>query len=163
MGLLAPVVGRLYDRVGPRPLVIPGSALVSLVLWGMTLLDAQTPIGFVVAAHVTLSVGLGLMFTPLLTGALGSLRPELYSHGSAVVGTVQQVAGAAGTAIFVAVMSGTSAGLLTDGLTEVNAQAGGVHAAFLLGAVVSVVAFALTFLVRRSQAGAPEGAPTPAH
>ncbi|PDP89454.1 MFS transporter [Glycomyces fuscus] len=164
MGLLAPVVGRLYDRVGPRPLVIPGSALVSLVLWGMTLLDAQTPVGFVIAAHVTLSVGLGLMFTPLLTGALGSLRPELYSHGSAVVGTVQQVAGAAGTAIFVAIMSATSAGLLTDGLDEVNAQAGGVHAAFLVGAVVSVVAFALTFLVRRSQADdAPEGAPASAH
>ncbi|WP_017569157.1 MDR family MFS transporter [Nocardiopsis halotolerans] len=163
MGLLAPVVGRLYDRLGPRPLVIPGAAVVSLVLWGMTLLDAQTPVGFVVAAHVVLSAGLGFMFTPLLTGALGSLRPELYSHGSAVVGTVQQIAGAAGTAIFVAIMSATSAGLLTDGLTPVNAQAGGVHAAFLVGAVVSVVAFALTFFVRRSPAGTAEGAPAAAH
>ncbi|MFD6952849.1 MFS transporter [Nocardiopsis sp. TSRI0078] len=159
MGLLAPVVGRLYDRFGPRPLVIPGAAVVSLVLWGMTLFDAHTPVGLVVAAHVLLSGGLGLMFTPLLTGALGSLRPELYSHGSAVVGTVQQVAGAAGTATFVAVMSATSAGLLADGSTEVGAQAVGVHAAFLLGAVVSVVAFAMTFFVRRVGAGAAEGAP----
>ncbi|OOC54069.1 MULTISPECIES: MDR family MFS transporter [Nocardiopsis] len=159
MGLLAPVVGRLYDRLGPRPLVIPGAAVVSLVLWGMTLFDAHTPIGMIVTAHILLSGGLGFMFTPLLTGALGSLRPELYSHGSAVVGTVQQVAGAAGTATFVAVMSATSAGLLSDGFTEVGAQAGGVHAAFLLGAVVSVVAFAMTFFVRRVGPGAPEGAP----
>lgn len=161
MGLLAPFVGRLYDRVGPRPLVIPGAAVVSLVLWSMTLLDAHTPVGFIVAAHVTLSLGLGLMFTPLLTGALGSLQPRLYSHGSAVVGTVQQVAGAAGTATFVAIMSATSAGLLTDGLTEIDAQAGGVHAAFLVGAVVSVVAFALTFFVRRVQAEAGAPATTP--
>lgn len=154
MGLLAPFVGRLYDRFGPRPLVIPGAALVSAVLWGMTLLNEHTQVGFVVAAHVALSVGLGFMFTPLLTGSLGSLRPELYSHGSAVVGTVQQVAGAAGTATFVAIMSATSAGLLTDGLGSVEAQAGGVHAAFLVGAAVSVVAFVMTFFVRRSRAGA---------
>ncbi len=40
------------------------------------------------------------MFTPLFTSALGSLRSELYAHGSATVGTVQQLAGAAGTALF---------------------------------------------------------------
>ena len=92
MGLLAPVVGRLYDRFGPRPLVTPGAAVVTLVMWGMTFFGTDTPIGYVVAAHVALSAGLGFMFTPLLTGALGSLKPSLYSYGSAVVGTVQQVA-----------------------------------------------------------------------
>jgi len=159
MGLLAPVVGRLYDRFGPRPLVIPGAAVVSLVLWCMTLFGTDTPLGFVVATHVLLSAGLGFMFTPLLTGALGSLKPDLYSHGSAVVGTVQQVAGAAGTATFIAVMSASSASLLTDGLPEISAQAGGIHIAFLLGATISVLAFAATFFVRRVEAGTAEGAP----
>lgn len=155
MGLLAPVVGRLYDRYGPRPLVIPGAALVSAGLWGMTLFGTQTLVGLVVATHILLSVGLGLMFTPLLTGALGSLKPELYSHGSAVVGTVQQVAGAAGTATFVAVMSATSMNLLTDGVSEVSAQAGGVHVAFILGAVISLLVLAATFFVRSSDTDAP--------
>src|SRR5690606_865713 len=32
MGLMGPVVGRLYDRVGPTVLAVPGSILVSLVM-----------------------------------------------------------------------------------------------------------------------------------
>ena len=35
MGLAAPFVGRLYDRFGPRVLVVPGSVLVSLALWSL--------------------------------------------------------------------------------------------------------------------------------
>ncbi|MGQ4268809.1 MDR family MFS transporter [Nocardiopsis changdeensis] len=156
MGLIAPFVGRLYDKLGPRPLVIPGAALVSAILWAMTTFDTQTPLGFIIATHVMLTIGLGLMFTPLLTGALGSLTPQLYSHGSAVVGTVQQVAGAAGTAAFVAVMAASTAGYLGDGLPETEAMAGGIHVAFLLGASISVLAFAATFFVRRAAAGTGE-------
>ncbi|RAE44093.1 MFS transporter, partial [Burkholderia multivorans] len=33
MGLAAPIVGRLFDRFGPRPLVIPGALMASAVLW----------------------------------------------------------------------------------------------------------------------------------
>ena len=148
MGLLAPVVGRLYDRIGPRPLVIPGAALVSAVLWSMTLFGTGTPVGGVVAAHVLMSLGLGLMLTPLLTGALGSLEPSLYSHGSAVVGTIQQVAGAAGTASFVAIMSAVSANRIAEGMGEIAAQADGITTAFTMGAMISLPALAATFLVR---------------
>ncbi|MFB8766522.1 MDR family MFS transporter [Nocardiopsis alba] len=156
MGLLAPFVGRLYDRFGPRPLVTPGAALVTLVMWSMTQFGTETPIGAIVAAHMVLSVGLGLMFTPLLTGALGSLPQRLYSYGSAVVGTVQQVAGAAGTATFIAVMSAVAASRAAEGADTVVAEAGGIHVAFILGAVITTLAFFATFLVRRSTAHAEE-------
>ena len=42
MGLLGPRVGRLYDRLGPTPLVVPGTILVCAVLWAMTLLGPRT-------------------------------------------------------------------------------------------------------------------------
>ena len=52
-----------------------------------------------------MSLGLALMFTPLFTAGLGAVPPHLYSHGSAILGTIQQVGGAAGTALLVAVLS----------------------------------------------------------
>ncbi len=44
MGLAAPTVGRLYDRYGPRPLVIPGTLLVSAVLWALTQVGETTSV-----------------------------------------------------------------------------------------------------------------------
>ncbi|MDN7122471.1 multidrug efflux MFS transporter [Nocardioides sp. ChNu-153] len=159
MGLLAPVVGRLFDEHGPRPLVAPGAVVASVALWSMSMLDQDTSLGTVVAIHVLLSIGLALMFTPLLTSALGSLPPQIYSHGSAIVGTVQQVAGAAGTALFITVMTRRSTAELEGGLDVAAATAEGVHAALLWGGVISALAVVVALFVRRPRAVVDEAAP----
>ena len=105
MGLLGPVVGRLYDRIGARRLIIPGALVLAAVLWVFTTLGASSPLWEIVALHVVLVIGLSLMFTPLMTDALGQLPGDLDSHGSAIMATLQQVAGAAGTALFITVMT----------------------------------------------------------
>jgi MFS transporter, DHA2 family, lincomycin resistance protein len=149
MGLFAPTVGRIYDRRGPRGLLITGFALVSAVLWSMTLFDQHTSMWFVLAAHVTLSFGLSLIFTPLFTAGTAAVRPELYSHGSAVVGTVQQLAGAAGIALFITVMASRAAELTSNGASDVGALAGGIHLAFVYGAVISLFAIPFAFFIRK--------------
>lgn len=155
MGLLGPIVGRLYDKVGPTPLVVPGAVLVSLVFWSLTLfLGESTPVWFVVAAHIGLSLGLAFLFTPLFTSGLGSLPPHLYSHGSALVATIQQVAGAAGTAMFIAFLA---IGMAATGTTDVTAAAPdeiatGVRLAFLGGAVTTLALVAVSFFVRKPAA-----------
>jgi DHA2 family lincomycin resistance protein-like MFS transporter len=158
MGLMSPPVGRLYDRHGPRLLIVPGTLIVSAVLWLMTTMGPGTPVAELLAAHVALSVGLALTFTPLFTASLGSLPPRLYSHGSAMVGTLQQLAGAAGAALFVALMSLRAAALLGAGSSPVVATAGGIRAAFVWGAVISMFAVAAAFFVKKPvEEGAPQG------
>jgi MFS transporter, DHA2 family, lincomycin resistance protein len=152
MGLLGPVVGRGYDRLGARPLVIPGALLICLALGLFTLLDATSPLWLLVTVHVLLTGGLALMFTPLMTDALGALPAELYAHGSAIVSTLQQVTGAAGTALFVTVLT------LASGSPSGAVDAAGAHAAFVGGAAVSVLVVAVSFLVRAPSVPAPEGA-----
>ncbi|MQW77836.1 DHA2 family efflux MFS transporter permease subunit [Nocardioides sp. dk4132] len=154
MGLLAPFVGRVFDRVGPRPLVAPGAAIASVALWSMTTFDTSTGQGTVVAVHVLLSVGLALMLTPLMTSALGSLPQHLYAHGSAIVSTLQQVAGAAGTAIFITVMTRGQVAGADNGLSLVDATADGIHNAFMYGGVISAVAVLIALAVRRPAAPA---------
>ena len=126
VGLLAPLVGRIYDRVGPTVSLIAGS-----------------------------SIGLALLFTPLFTASLGSLKPELYSHGGAIVGTAQQLAGAAGTALFVTVMSARAATLSASGASNESATAAGIRIAFTYGAVISLFAIPATFFVRKQKISTP--------
>jgi len=160
MGLLAPFVGRLYDRNGPTVLVIAGSIIVSLALWGMTMLGENTAVWWVLVAHVGLSIGLALLFTPLFTSGLAGLAPKMYSHGSAILSTVQQLAGASGIALFITVLSSRAAALGADGATAVSATAGGIHSAFIYGAIISLIAIPVAFFIRKpasNGAAAPMG------
>ncbi|MFE2754598.1 DHA2 family efflux MFS transporter permease subunit [Actinosynnema sp. NPDC059335] len=159
MGLLSPFVGRLYDRVGPRLLLIVGTIATSGSLWVATTFDASTSAVLVLVFHLALSLGLAFSFTPLFSSGLGALPARLYSHGSAIFSTTQQLAAAAGVALLVSVMSARAAGLAASGESGVGAEMGGMHAAILLAAVLSLVAVAGAFLVQRGKAEAgPEGA-----
>jgi DHA2 family lincomycin resistance protein-like MFS transporter len=149
MGLLGPFVGRLFDKVGPRPLIIPAMGLVVLVLFAMTLLGVGTWWPFILAGHLVMSLGFAFLFGPLFTTSLSSVPPQLYSHGSALLGSVQQVAGAAGVALFVALMSAQTAALTAAGTVPVEALAGGIRLAFMVGAVISIFAFVAALFVQR--------------
>lgn len=148
LGVLGPVVGRLFDRYGPKPLVIPGAVALSSALWAMTTLDQGSTTSTIVAVHILLCAALSFMLTPLMTSALGSLPAQLYSHGSAIVSTGQQLAGAAGTALCITLMSTGTAAAVRQGLDPVAAQASGVHTAFLAAAAVSVLSVLGAFFVK---------------
>jgi DHA2 family lincomycin resistance protein-like MFS transporter len=156
MGLLGPHVGRLYDKAGPIRLLVPGVVVVSAVLWAMTLLGPATWVGYILAGHVVMSVGFAFLFTPLFTVSLSSVKPNLYSHGSAVIGSLQQVAGAAGVALFVALMSARTTAAAAQGLAPVDALTAGIRSGFLCGAIISLLAVACVFFVQRPSA--PPGA-----
>lgn len=151
MGLAAPVVGRLYDKYGPRPLLVPGTMIVSTAMWLFSTLDALSSPYLVIALHILLSTGLALIFTPLFSAGMGSLEPRLYSHGSATLGTVQQVAGATGTTLFVSIMSSQAANLTAAGASPEVATAGGVRMAFLIGAAIFTLTIAIAWFIRKPE------------
>ena len=154
MGLCAPTVGSLFDKRGPAPLIIPGSILVSASMWGLIFVQPDTPVWMLLTAHIMLSIGLALLFTPLFTVSLGSLPPNLYSHGSAMLGTTQQVAGAAGTALFVAIMTLRATSLSSAEADILTATTGGIKAAFFCGAIISLAAVVAAFFIRKPEATA---------
>ena len=161
MGLLGPVTGRLFDRVGPRPLMLPASVVIAGVFWLLSTIQLSTPWWLVVAAHMAMSASFAFMFTPLFTIALGSLPKDLYSHGSAVVGTVQQVAGAFGTAVFVTAMASQSAAAQASGIAVEAALLIGSRVAFLGAGAVWTLAIIATLFIRAPELSGDE--PTTHH
>lgn len=145
MGLLGPQVGRMYDRLGARPLVVPGSVGLVVALTLMALTTALGPAWLFLPLHVLLSVSLAFVFTPVFTAGLAFLPQSLYSHGSAMLGTLQQVAAAAGTALVVTVMATRAAQLAEQGVTPGAAMSGGVQVALAASALIAAVTLALSF------------------
>lgn len=148
MGLLAPFVGALFDKFGARPLVLPGTVAVSVGTWLLTTLDTDSSLWMVITAHVVLSTGIAFGLTPLMTTALGSLSPQLYSHGSATVSTIQQVAGAAGTALFITLMTRGTESAIAGGVDPLQAGADGIHNAFFVAGCLSVALVVAAVLFR---------------
>ena len=156
MGLLGPIIGRIYDAKGVAILLIPGTALVALVMGFYATLTESTPVWALVVAQITMSVGMAMSFTPLFSASLGALAPKLYSHGSAVLNTLQQVAGAAGVAVLITTMASVSASREAAGVAELAAGAAGARAAFLFSAIVAALAVVAAVFVRKPE-DSPEG------
>lgn len=133
LGLLGRPVGALYDKIGARPLVIPGAIAMAVSLWLFATLGTNSPLIEVIGIHVLLMASLGLMMTPLFTDGLNDLPENLYSHGSAIMSTLQQVMGALGTTLFVAVAT------LASVAGAIGPDASGLRAAFIVAGCIGVV------------------------
>lgn len=126
---LAPVSGRLYDRLGAAKPLLLGSLCILLSQVGYNLvLDSAGILGLTLV-YVLFTVGQGLSAGNILTYAMGQLPEATQPDGNAVCNTLQQLAGAVGTAVAAAlVAAGQQAG--TD-LAQ-GTSLGTAHAFFLL-------------------------------
>ena len=147
MGVLGPLVGRVFDRFGGRVLVIPASVGITVALAGFTQISLTTPYWQLLGLHILLMLSLATAFTPVFTLSLGALPKHLYSHGSSMLATLQQVAAAFGTALVVTVMSARSTSLVSHGGDPVHAGLSGMQLAFGVSAALSVLVIVAAFLL----------------
>ncbi|MFI8371619.1 DHA2 family efflux MFS transporter permease subunit [Streptomyces sp. NPDC085466] len=159
MGLLGPQVGKLYDRFGAPRLVVPGAAVTAVCLALFALTAERTSPWLVLVLHVALSAGMAFVFTPVFTSGLSVLPPHLYPHGSAILGSLQQVAAAAGTALVISVMSGRAATAAAGGADATGALATGIRWGFGVGAALGVLAVLVALLVRTPPTPEPPAEP----
>jgi EmrB/QacA subfamily drug resistance transporter len=116
--IVAPNVGRLVDRIGPRvPAVIGcifffiGLTLLAQLTGESTLWDATWRVIFVGA-------GIGFSMPTMSAAAMGSLPPQVTGVGSGALNTLRQVGFSLGLAIVVAIFSHTIADNVKNGAIE---------------------------------------------
>ena len=154
-GIIQPYVGRLFDKYGPKGLVIPGLVILTVMLWFFTTISSTSSVAFIIALHIGLTVGIALIWTPAQTNGLNQLPPELYPHGTAVMNTLQQVGGAIGTAVAISILTGGMENYLHGSSaptkqTEIsNAMASGSHNVFLFAMVIALINLIMGFFIRR--------------
>ncbi|WP_376784139.1 MFS transporter [Demequina capsici] len=97
--VLARLAGRLTDRVHPRWLAMPGTALVSVSLWlYAALMRPGASIGWLLVASFLLGAGSAFMWGPMATTATRDLPPRSSGAGSGVYNATRQVGSVLGSA-----------------------------------------------------------------
>ncbi|WP_462411326.1 MDR family MFS transporter [Neobacillus sp. Marseille-QA0830] len=150
--IMSPIVGTLFDKWGPRFLVITGSMMIVIGnFMFVSVLSSQTPTWQIVIAFMVCFFGLSMFMMPSQTNALNQLPRELYADGSAAMNTLNQVAGAAGTAVAITLFTAGQNGFVIDvpDASQGEILAAGVKHAFYFITGISVVGFICSFFIRK--------------
>lgn len=105
MGIMSPVTGILFDKIGARPLAIVGLLITGVTTWQFAHLTSETTYRHMIILYSFRMFGMSMLMMPIMTAGLNALPRKLNSHGTAMANTMRQVAGSLGTAFLVTVMS----------------------------------------------------------
>lgn len=150
--VMSPIVGSLFEKIGARRFVITGFIFVmgGLVLF-LTSLTAEGPVWPIVIAFMILFFGLTMTTMPAQTNALNQLPRELYADGSAAMNTLNQVAGAMGTAIAITLFTGGQESHFLDypSASMPEVLAAGTKHAFYFIMIISVIGFIASLFIKK--------------
>lgn len=152
-GIMGPIAGKLFDKLSPKTIIIPGIGLVAVAMWLFKGINPETTLLQIILIHSLLMIGLMFVMTAQTYG-LNQLTPNLYPHGTALFNTLSQVAGAIGTAIFISKMSSSTTQYMEssanpmDPVEKLNGLTSGFQDAFTLGLILVIVALGVSFFIK---------------
>ena len=124
--LMMPLTGRLFDRVGPRPLAILGIVLLVFISWLFHYMDLATATGTIVLWTVLRGFVMPLANMPAQTAAMVDIPTELVGRASAITNIIQRVSSSFGIAVLTSVLTtrqGLHAAWLSWTVTRANPAA----------------------------------------
>ncbi len=151
-GIMSPIMGSLFDKFGPKWLVIPGLVIVAAVLWFFSGITTASTITLIIVLHSCLMIGISMVWMPAQTNGLNQLPRELYPDGTAIMNTLQQVAGAIGTAVAVSIMTAGMKDFMKGVADPANAplaMTAGISDAFIFAMIVAIVGLVVAFFIKR--------------
>ncbi len=114
--VLMPIGGRLSDRIGPRPVVMTGLAVLAVSGVVLAQVNAETSVAVIIGAMLMRGVAMSLAMMPGMSAGLARIPRELTSRASSITNTAQRVGQSVGLALLVTFLSaqtGTAASQAT--------------------------------------------------
>ncbi|WP_251554649.1 DHA2 family efflux MFS transporter permease subunit [Neobacillus muris] len=149
-GFMSPIIGRIFDKMGARWLVIVGLAITAASSFAFTNLNTTTTMTYITVLYGIRMFGLSMVMMPAATAALNQLPKQLIPHGAAMDNTMKMIAASVGTAILVTVMT-TTAEAAKNRPDIAHPDIHGANIAFMVVSLLTLLALLLSFFIKDSR------------
>ncbi|MWJ33760.1 MULTISPECIES: DHA2 family efflux MFS transporter permease subunit [Saccharibacillus] len=164
MGIMSPITGYIFDRIGARWLAVAGLAIMTITTYQFSQLSIDTTYRHLIIVYTVRMFGMSLMMMPIQTAGLNQLPARLNGHGTAMSNTLRTIAGALGTALLVSIMSNKAAEIgkqlvVSMGINPQDAAqmatvtreatVQGINHSFVVATWMTAAAFVLAFFIKR--------------
>jgi EmrB/QacA subfamily drug resistance transporter len=152
--LSAGIASQLVTRLGFKPVLVAGMALVAAGLFMFAGVDANGDyVSDVLPASIVAALGLGFSFVPVTIGSQSGVRPGDAGLASGLINTTQQIGGALGLAVLSTVATSRTGDVMAaagGAPRELpNALTEGFQSAFTVGAFFAVAGLVLGLVLLR--------------
>jgi EmrB/QacA subfamily drug resistance transporter len=148
--LVAPIAGKLSDRIGSRWLMGAGMSTLGVSLLLYQRIGLHTGFWSLLPQLLLGGVGMALTMSPMTSAAMGSVPVDKAGVGSGVLNSFRQVGGSLGIALMGAILLSYAH---PTGSKQVASQqfVNGLHAALAVSAVITFAGAAVAILLVRTR------------
>lgn len=142
--VISPYAGKIYDKIGIRSLFISGSVGLTISNAVMIFINADMSVWIAAVINIVRNVSITCLMMPLVTWGASTVEKELTAHATALLTSLRTIAGAIGSAVFVAIMS-----MVTNNSLEkygANASMHGVNMTFFAMTITGIILILLALL-----------------
>jgi len=158
MGVMSPITGQIFDRIGAKRLAITGMFLLTAGTIPFAFITRTTPVLYITVLYGVRMAGISMTMMPVTTAGMNALPLHLMSNGTAVNNTLRQIASSVGTAVLISISTNVSKNqtpssslLKSSPLAykngSMNAILNGYHAAFWAAIVFCLIGLFVSFFI----------------
>ncbi|MDO7904985.1 DHA2 family efflux MFS transporter permease subunit [Paenibacillus sp. JX-17] len=165
MGVMSPITGAIFDRVGARWLAVIGLIITVITSWEFANLTVDITYTKLMIIYTARMFGMSMLMMPIQTAGLNQLPQRLNAHGTAMSNTLRTIGGSIGTALLVTIMTNKAKSHgqeLAAGLQaapdkaamaqiQVDSTIYGINYAFIVATGFAAAALVLAFFIKRTK------------
>src|SRR4051812_24810540 len=121
---VAPIAGRLTDRIGPRIPIAVGLTLVSAAMFWLTTIDPSTTYGNLFPSFILMGIGMALVMSPMSTAAMNAVADAKAGIASGILSMNRMIGGTLGVAVVGAVFQAAARSDIDSSLADAGLSAG---------------------------------------
>ena len=106
-GIVAPFSGRIYDKIGARPLMIVGFGLLAINTWQLAQINGDSPVSWLIILLILRGLALGLTIQTTLVISLSVVPGREVARASSLLNATRQVVQSIGVAVLATVLVAT--------------------------------------------------------